>query len=164
MAPDTDLLVRRATLDDVPALARIGDTLNAVHHAALPGLFAPGGEPERHRAHWRQGVEDVVGGFASFLAEVDGQAVGLVVVRVQEETASVFQPSTRAAITSVAVLPAWQGRGVGRRLMRHAEEWAVAQGAQDLQLVVAAFNTRALALYRELGWELRFHVMGRTPG
>ena len=43
-----------------------------------------------------------------------------------------------------------RGRGIGRELLRRAEEYARAEGAPVLGIGVLARNTGALELYREL--------------
>jgi ribosomal protein S18 acetylase RimI-like enzyme len=45
--------------------------------------------------------------------------------------------------------------------MRRAEEWAARKGAVRITLNVWAFNERAVELYRELGYEIRSHAMGK---
>jgi ribosomal protein S18 acetylase RimI-like enzyme len=51
------------------------------------------------------------------------------------------------------VLPEFQGRGVGRRLLQWMEDEARKGGARQLWLCVSTFNTRAEALYRSFGFE-----------
>lgn len=45
-----------------------------------------------------------------------------------------------------------------------AEAWARQRGAPDIRLNVWAFNQRALALYEELGYEVRSQVLGKRLG
>ncbi|MBM3469961.1 MAG: GNAT family N-acetyltransferase [Armatimonadetes bacterium] len=51
----------------------------------------------------------------------------------------------------VAVAPTARGRGVGSGLMRYAEERILKKGPNVL-LLVAAFNSRAQAFYKKLGY------------
>jgi L-phenylalanine/L-methionine N-acetyltransferase len=55
----------------------------------------------------------------------------------------------------MAVAGAWQGRGVGTRLLSalcdHADRWI---GALRLELTVYVDNARAIALYRRHGFEV----------
>ena len=57
-----------------------------------------------------------------------------------------------AHVTTVAVAPDHQHRGVGTALMVHAVRTALDAGARHLSLEVAAGNTRAQALYRRFGF------------
>ena len=55
-------------------------------------------------------------------------------------------------IDGVAVAPAWQGRGVGSRLIGAMQAWAFDQGIAILSLEVVDANAGALGLYRRLGF------------
>ncbi|GAA2958083.1 GNAT family N-acetyltransferase [Streptomyces flavovirens] len=61
---------------------------------------------------------------------------------------------------SYMVDPDHSGRGVGRALCEYTVEWARAQGYRAMQFnAVVETNTRAVALYRSLGFE----VLGTLP-
>ena len=62
-----------------------------------------------------------------------------------------------AEVLTIAVHPAWQGRGVGRMLMDAALRDLYARRAEALFLEVDGGNAPALALYRRLG----FREVGR---
>ncbi|GAA1542316.1 GNAT family N-acetyltransferase [Actinomadura kijaniata] len=55
-------------------------------------------------------------------------------------------------VENVAVDPAFQGRGLGRRLMAFAEERARALGLSRLRLYTNALMARNIALYERLGY------------
>jgi len=57
-----------------------------------------------------------------------------------------------AEILTIAVLPPWRGRGLGRRLMGAALDGAAAGGATVMYLEVACDNAPALRLYQHLGF------------
>src|SRR5215218_1236402 len=57
------------------------------------------------------------------------------------------------AVGPITVDPAFQGGGVGRRLMEAVI--ARAEGARGVRLVQDAFNTRSVALYAALGFEVK---------
>lgn len=63
-------------------------------------------------------------------------------------------------ITNLAVHPEWRRRGVARRLLGAALAGGVARGVTLAFLEVRPSNTRALALYESLG----FQVIGRRNG
>jgi ribosomal protein S18 acetylase RimI-like enzyme len=58
----------------------------------------------------------------------------------------------RGWIYYVAVAPAHQGRGYGRRLMQEAERLLQQRGCPKLNLQVRASNIGALDFYRKLGY------------
>lgn len=55
-------------------------------------------------------------------------------------------------VTVLALTEAAEGRGVARRLMEGAEDWARDQGFRLLGLDVFANNQRARSFYRKLGY------------
>jgi ribosomal protein S18 acetylase RimI-like enzyme len=57
-----------------------------------------------------------------------------------------------AYLQRVAVDPAWQGRGIGRSLVRHSAAWAKSQGASALLLNTPDGNGSAAALYASEGF------------
>jgi len=57
-------------------------------------------------------------------------------------------------IENVAVSPACQGRGLGRRLMAHAERLAAAMGYGEIRLYTNARFVENVALYQRLGYAM----------
>jgi len=58
----------------------------------------------------------------------------------------------RGWVYYVAVDPAHQGAGVGRRLMNACEEWVRAHGIPKIQLMVRDTNAHVIAFYEALGY------------
>ena len=57
-------------------------------------------------------------------------------------------------IENVAVSPACQGRGLGRRLMAHAERLAAAMGYGEVRLYANARFVENVAFYQRLGYAI----------
>ena len=57
-------------------------------------------------------------------------------------------------IENVAVSPACQGRGLGRRLMAHAERLAAAMGYGEIRLYTNARFVENVAFYQRLGYAI----------
>jgi ribosomal protein S18 acetylase RimI-like enzyme len=57
-------------------------------------------------------------------------------------------------IENVAVAPAFQGRGFGRRLMAHAEQLAVLLGRSEIRLYTNKLFDGNVRLYRRLGYRV----------
>lgn len=55
-------------------------------------------------------------------------------------------------IENVAVAPGFQGRGIGRALMAHAERLAATQGYREVRLYTNKAFAANVALYLELGY------------
>lgn len=54
----------------------------------------------------------------------------------------------------VGILERFTGQGIGRRLFEETEKWARRQGLHRLELTVMSHNTRGLALYQKMGFEI----------
>jgi len=85
---------------------------------------------------------------AVIVAEQSGQVIGMCTGQLLISTA---QGGSSALVEDVAVLPAHQGKGVGRLLVAAAEAWAVSQGASRIQLLADRNNAPALAFYQKMG-------------
>ncbi len=57
-------------------------------------------------------------------------------------------------IENIAVAPAFQGRGFGRRLMAHAERLAAAQGHAEIRLYTNKMFAANVELYLGLGYRI----------
>jgi ribosomal protein S18 acetylase RimI-like enzyme len=77
-------------------------------------------------------------------------------------TAMVGHDGHRGWVYYLAVTPAEQGRGLGRRLMQACEQWVQARGVPKLQLMVRPDNTSVAAFYERLGYaDAQVVVLGR---
>jgi len=93
-------------------------------------------------------------GAETIVAELGGAPVGFAALGFQE-LARDFGPWKRpiiARLNAIAVLPDAHGRGIGRRLLAHAEEIARARGAVSMTLNTAVTNRRALRLFEPAGF------------
>jgi putative acetyltransferase len=80
---------------------------------------------------------------ATFVAEADGEVVGLIALYADEEG---------GAELGMMVAKDRRRQGVGRALLDAAVAWARAQGVRRLLLDVFARNDGAIALYRGFGF------------
>jgi len=77
------------------------------------------------------------------LIRQDAEAVGLIETRIEPD---------HLWIENLAVLPAWQGQGLGRRLLDHAQDLARQAGLSRLQLLTNAAFEDNIAFYRRRGF------------
>lgn len=84
------------------------------------------------------------------LGSVKPQAVGYLVLQTsaREELTGVLQ----GWIMDITVLPEWRGKGVGKALLKAAEEKCRRQGIGYLGLAVSSHNAEALHLYQKMGF------------
>jgi ribosomal protein S18 acetylase RimI-like enzyme len=88
----------------------------------------------------------------SWVAELDGEAVGMVSLELVDDDPEVANGRDVAAVTSLAVLASAARRGIGRALTVFAEEEARARGVHVLTLNTRPTNAAAIALYEGLGY------------
>jgi ribosomal protein S18 acetylase RimI-like enzyme len=105
--------------------------------ALAKGVFgAESGWDDRHTL---EALEDDT----LFVARVEGSVAGYVALR---------PGRARVRIEQLLVAPHHEGEGVGRRLLAHAEGYAISTGAEAVEIVVEDDNDRALDLYRRSGF------------
>lgn len=148
-----DLVLRRARPDDAVALAEIYLD-SARHHLALDPHFYRVPERSDVGRQIRSALEQADPETQlSFVAELGGEVVGSVEVRIIEPSgrAGMVRPRVRADV-EIAVRQSHRGRGVGQRLMRAAEDWARDRGAEVLTLDAHPGNEDAIHFYRQQGF------------
>jgi ribosomal protein S18 acetylase RimI-like enzyme len=57
-----------------------------------------------------------------------------------------------------------RSQGIGMALMRHVQAWAKEHGIRDIELLVAEFNTSAIAWYETLGFRSQYRQMAWSDG
>jgi ribosomal protein S18 acetylase RimI-like enzyme len=82
--------------------------------------------------------------------EAAGQVIGMCS---GQQLLSTAEGGLSVLVEDVTVLPAWQGKGIGRQLVAAAEAWAVSQGASRIQLLADRNNAPALAFYQTTGFQ-----------
>ena len=106
---------------------------------------------ERARAIWMKDPP----GHTVVAVEGDGTVVGSANMGPNQ-----MGPGSHIATASFMVASGQSGRGVGRALGEHALDWARDEGYRAIQFnAVVETNTRAVALWRSLGFE----VLGTLP-
>ncbi|HEY1135919.1 MAG TPA: ACT domain-containing protein [Xanthomonadaceae bacterium] len=145
-AGESAIRVRAAVAADIPAMHAIRMDVRE-NTLSDPSWLTP----EVYRAHLGG-----AGASNSWVCEHDGRILGFSVAR-----------QAQADIWALFVDPAYEGRGVGRRLVAAATEWLFAQGVDIVSLSTTP-DTRADAFYRANGWQRgeltdKGEVMFRLP-
>jgi ribosomal protein S18 acetylase RimI-like enzyme len=94
---------------------------------------------------------------AAFGIREEGRIVGAVVVDRRQSGKYAGLPwsdrsGNPACVHRLAVHPAHQGRGIGKSLLRYAEEQARRAGCTSIRLDVYSANPGAVAMYRRAGY------------
>jgi ribosomal protein S18 acetylase RimI-like enzyme len=127
------VMIRRAAHPDEDAIARI--TAEAYQHY-VPRI---GREPAPMTTDYAGAVR----AGQAWVAEDDGQAVGIVVLELHPD---------HLLVENIAVRPSAQGRGVGRQLLARAEELARELGYDEVRLYTHESMTENIAYYPRRGY------------
>ena len=129
------LAYRKMTVSDLPAAfsVRLSTIENAITMQVLEEDY--GITPESLAAAMESAVQ-------GWLCEDDGKMVG-------------FTLGDRATgeVQVLAVLPAYEGRGIGKGLLSRVRDWLFASGHAEIWLLANPDpDIRATGFYRKLGW------------
>lgn len=151
-ASDTSYDIRKAQVDDHADLLPLFEQLDRTHRDRLPYLYRAPDGPAREGAYYESLIADPEVGL--FVARVDGEPAGLVVVEVRvSRPIPILVPRRYASVNSLIVDAGHRRLGVGRALMARAQRWAREQGASSIELGVWSFNRQAIEFYRALGYQ-----------
>ena len=87
------------------------------------------------------------------LGESDAELVGFVITEI-DECPSCFERPDRLTISDIYVRESARGTGLAQRLVEQSITWAREIGCDELTLAVDVENTRAIAFYEKLGFEV----------
>jgi predicted N-acetyltransferase YhbS len=144
-----DVVLRLATEADIPAVLAV---TRAAYEPYIRRLDPPSGVLSETAAGVRHYLEH--GGV--IVAVAGTEIVG--VVRYESYEDHVY-------LGRLAVLPSWQGRGIGRRLVAAVEEWTLLLGLDEVRLNVRLELTGNHDLYTHFGFvEDGLEAFARAPG
>jgi ribosomal protein S18 acetylase RimI-like enzyme len=132
---DETFELRRALAEDAPAVRAL---TRAAYAKWVPLI---GREPRPMQADYEQAIAR----HRIDLGYLGGQMAGLI------ET---IAGSDHLLIENVAVAPAFQGRGIGRRLMAHAERLAASANNAEIRLYTNKAFAANVQLYLGLGYRI----------
>ncbi len=146
-----EITFRDAVPEDYEQISEIFSEMDLLHAKALPQVFKKPKTPLRSRRHIAEILSDPTS--TIIIAESGEKILGLVQVMVRDAPAfPVFHRRRYGWIETFAVREAFRRRGVGRKLMRRALDWAKAGGAETCELNVWEFNRDAIEFYNKLGY------------
>ena len=131
-----EINIRPACAEDAPELARLADELD---HPTTPEQVA-----ERFSAASQEK------NYALIVAELpSGEVAGFMELVVER----LIDAEPRVDVAGLVVSETCRGFGIGRKLMDHAEKWAVERGCRVVHLRSNLKRTGAHAFYERLGYE-----------
>ncbi|HXJ23665.1 MAG TPA: GNAT family N-acetyltransferase [Polyangia bacterium] len=154
-------VLRRGRHDDWPGAEALLREVDDLHAALAPSFFRSG---PRAELEWRRLLSDP-NAVAVVAVEQNpaGPLVGMVAARVYDTPAEpAMLPRRRAHVETLVVAARCRRRGIGRRLLIAAGDWARARGAVEIVLTAWEGNEAADAFYQRLGYRVLSRVL-HTP-
>lgn len=135
-----NLTIRLATINDVPAILNI-------YAAALDNnKVLPVKEAQKIFIRQSQYPD-----YHVFLAETEQGPVGTFALLIMENMAHMGTPS--AVLEDVGVLPDLQGKGIGKKMMEYALQYAKTKGCYKMTLSSNLRREQAHQFYESLGFK-----------
>ena len=160
MSSSSDILVRRATKADLPALGKLGALLVRQHHDFDPKRFMePRGDPEQGYA-WFLGSQLEESDVAVFVAEDHGAVIGYLYGGIEPLSWKELRDEA-GFIHDVVVDPGSRGRGVATALIEAACDWFRSLGAPRVVLWTAEKNAGAQRVFAGRGFRRTMIEMTR---
>ena len=143
--------IREYRPDDVgeveTCLAELQDFSKLIYENVADGEIAP-----RYLQHLLTRCGETNGKI--FVGESEGRVVGMVCVFARVKSSAVDEEEYEYAyVSDLVVLNSHQSKGLGRALLKRAEEHAINQGATLLRIHVLARNEVARKLYVNYGFD-----------
>jgi putative acetyltransferase len=138
---DTDITIRSAEPEDAAEIAAL-----LGRPGVYEGLLQTPYAPNASRMEFHQKVEPRE---CRLVAVADGRIVGMAGLHMMGPSLR----RTHARSLGIFVAPEWQRRGIGRKLLASAIDWADNWGhVLRIELQVHADNDKAHALYQSMGF------------
>jgi ribosomal protein S18 acetylase RimI-like enzyme len=147
------ITIRPGLLSETASLEVLFEALDEHHRLALPEIFRKPPEARRERP-W---LEKTIAGPDSTILVAEGfdrSIVGLAVLATRSVPAIPVR-DTRRFVEIVELVVSAQARdlGVGRSLIKAAQEWACERDIPALEVSAWSFNREATGFYRKMGFQ-----------
>lgn len=146
------MTIRRATVDDAPAITRLHiASWQTTYRGLFPDALLDGLDYETRLARRTDHLEKPWPGVENWVLEVDGHVIGWSAVgTVRDEEEGL--PASTLEMYALYLDPAAIGHGHGKALMDHALETARGRGATEMTLWVLRDNPLARPFYLKAGF------------
>ena len=163
VVPRSEVIVRAATLDDVPALVQLGHVLPL--HLARSPVFSrlPIERDQELEAEARADLIDPT--YQFYIAEHDGRVIGVSVacsLEVSSGSIGLSRPDHAGYLAHAAVLPTARGLGAGRALGDAVLAWSRDHGYRSVVTDWRSTNIEADRAWRGMGFRPTFRRLHRA--
>lgn len=141
-------MVRKATIDDIPAIAELYREQFREMAKLIPDFIKEGDQSTEF-------IENIISGDESdiLVYEENGNVVGFILLQAKTRPDFSFMlPGRYCYIMDIIVTENSRNKGFGTALMNAAKDWAKEQGCNFINLDVLVNNPGAIKLYEKLGF------------
>ena len=158
MSARRQVAVRAARPEDWLAVQSLLRELDELHAELVPAYFQPA---TRTELEWGTLLDDPTALALVAVEEVEGGTpIGLLSMHLYDTPADPTMVPRRRGHTETLIVNARQRRrGIGRRLLAAASDWARARGATEMVLTTWVGNSEADAFYQRLGYRVLSQVL-----
>lgn len=144
--------IRRATIDDATAIARVRiECWRVTYRGLVPDAYLDGMQLADSAALWQRVLSAGKNTTSVFVADNDGDVIGFAAGNMLQEP----RYDVDAELSAAYVRPEFQRGGVGRRLVAAVADAQREHGGHGLIVWVIAGNKGARAFYEQLGAALQ---------
>ncbi len=144
-------ILRTARISDAAGIARVQvETWRAAYRNLMPDAVLDGLSVERSTLRWQGNLASLPPENYCFVAEVSGEVAGFAAGGPDRDQDADYS----GELYAIYVLPQYQGRGLGKALLRAAAGWLVQHGHRRMLLWVLKDNAPARAFYAAQGGQL----------
>jgi ribosomal protein S18 acetylase RimI-like enzyme len=163
VVPGSELIIRPATLDDVPTLVELGRVLPL--HLGRSPVFSrlPAETDEEVEAELRADLVDPT--YQFFVAEHDGKVIGVSLacsLEVSSGSIGLSRPDHAGYLAHAAVFPEARGLGAGRALGDAVLAWSRDEGYRSVATDWRSTNIEADRAWRGMGFRPTFRRLHRS--
>lgn len=153
--------IRQADAADLSGICSLADEIASQHNWRAPHIFAPAPGAQRDSAFWAACINQIDG--AMFVALAPDRIIGFVTAKLADTSAvSFLMPRRICRVGTIVVAQTHKRLGVGKNLLRHVEEWATTNAADEIRLEVFEFNDEAISFYEAQEFEPQSRIMAKT--
>jgi GNAT superfamily N-acetyltransferase len=159
---EMDVTVREAHPGDLPEIVPLWLQLMSFHEELDAGYSMVEDAAERWIRYIAPSFNDE--SWRIFVAQIEDELVGYAAVVIQDHP-PVYVSTKHGVLESIAVSREHRGRGIGKRLVRAAEQWLRSRDVFEMTVRIDERNTASRALFGSRAFEpwivVRRKVLGR---
>lgn len=148
------MIIRNMEISDYNEIDKIMQVVHSLHVQNRPDLYVelehPISKDEYNEIVLNNNVISVV-------AEENGVVMGLCIVSIKDKSGMIDKKV--AYMDDLCVVEGFRGQGIGKKLVSFVSDMAKKKGAERLDLMVWAFNKKALSFYEELGMKPQRYIL-----